>query len=502
MTLTKNLHPWANDGTQESDTTLTDTKRDTGWVGGDRPSKERFNRIQYDIDNDLNKIKAELPIPYSIDFPGLMEQILATGKWPSINFGFPHSGLNEFNYNYPTSTEALRALCVCFDPDTNYPRILALDETACRIDVHNPRSLNPSLEPSSNSGDLSVDLPSGSGQTWMANGMACDNDSVYVVFTDTNASPDTHQIQAWDISTWDVKTGWPATGTALPLTGGGTASDTRACNVIVSSSAATLAVIQTALAVSSSSTAILSIIDIDDGTINASGAGDAPTGGTYSASDSLASDGSYVYFTVRDLGTPDVYICSAAISDPTTGCGGTGYPLQVSGATRAHLCNIGSAIASCYGYSTDAEDDEVLRVHTSTDADMDVIYRGQSSYSTPVTNEKWLYSYPRAMCFDGINLWIYATSDIYGTGASDPVAGLIKFDVSKFLLNSPDTGLIRQLNDLAHGPFLINSRAVNIPSLGQSIVFDGRDVFCTWETTAGNLYSGRLYRLAKAILRS
>jgi hypothetical protein len=508
MTLTKNVHPWANDGTQESDTTLTNTKRDTGWVGGDRPSKERFNRIQYDIDNDLNQIKEEVPTSYStINSVAVQEAMISEQLW-YINLGVTSNAANEF-CSAGSSLRSYVELCSFFDPDTNSPMILALDQTTCKVYVIDPRALNPGYEPSIDSSDLlSDDLPSGSGQTWIPVSMACDNTYVYIIFRDTNASPDTYQIQSWDVATWDVNPGWASTGTALPVTGDPVYTSVRPSKVIVASSSK-LATLNCPATITANTTAAVSILDKTDGSIDASGAGDAPTGVTARPYGSIASDGINIYFMVYEASTPSCYLCTATIADPTAGTGGSDYPLQNSGAYYGLVCAIGGLVVSCYSttYASEDPSDLVIRTHKSTAADLDYIYRGQNPYSTPAEAQNYLYTRPLAMCFDGINIWIYCTNQLVDSGATYYRTGLLKIDAAKLLESNQDHSTFkRQLTDVAIGPFLINGRAARTNTSANtaymSIAFDGRDIFCNWDVEVSQTYSGRLYRLAKAILRS
>lgn len=497
MTLNKNLHPWAEDGVRESDETFTDEKRDIGWVGGDRPYRERFNRLQFETDNKLNKLVDESPPTYStISTVSIINQTLSTGRW-ATPWGMTHDGINLFG---GPGSEAYIDTCVYFDSDDN-PRVLALDQTSNVIHDFDPRASNPGLEPTGTpSGTLTDDLGGG---TWVATSMATDGVSVFVTFRNTAASPDQYYIQAWDIDTWTVKTYWPAAGRALPATGNPLNADTRPCTVIVAS-ASRLAVVQSATVISANTDPAISILLLSSGSITDSGAGDAPTGVSGQPCGTLCSDGLNIYFGVAHP-TLNTYVCTATIADPDVGVGGgAGYPLVHTGSYKVYLvsCGLDLVVSTYFDATAPADTDVVIRTHHYNTAALDEIVRGQNSHSTPLDADNYLLHSPRAICFDGLNVWIYGGNHIADALYTTHTAVLVKIDVGKFCQDLVVQN--RQLPDIVSGTFMLNGRATKAwgdDHAYSSILFDGRDIFSVFDTTTGQTYSGYIFRLPRAVLR-
>jgi hypothetical protein len=414
---------------------------------------------------------------------------ISTGIWPDA-WAMPQDAGNTISSG---AAKKIRDLAVIFNADGN-PRLLLMDETNTKIEVWDPRTLLAATDYST-SDALTDDLPSGGGEVWECISMCTDGTNVYGTFTDTNAAPDEHRLQAWIISSWDVKTGWPATGTALAGTGNGPlTSDCRDSKVIVADS--------THLAVSCGWTSVTAAGDpaiqlflMADGSAVRDGAGDCTLGGTYYPCEDLVSDGTNIFF-VASTGAA-VILCTATISDLTAGTGGAGYPLTLTGAgeTFARLCMINSdTLVSIVSGSTFAAGDDVLQTHTSTDATLVKYVCGQDSQAVPVPGgETLIYSDCWSLCFDGINLWALTNSD---NGAAAQLT-LVKTDVGQ--LNTLTT---RQWTDIGK-PYIPGD---NVGSLynGRYLkcVFDGRDIWVILDPRNTQDYSGSIYRLPLALLRS
>ena len=475
MTIDKFDYTWAESGSLG--TTPTDEKIQEGWVSGERPKHERFNLLQDRVEKKLNKIQREGLDSFYRDATDPQKMIM-TGLW-NESWGTMADSDNIISGG---ATKKYKSFASFFDAN-NDPRLIIADDTAGKFEVWDPRAM--SLLDTSDV--WSDDLPSGSGQTWECYSIITDGTYVYAAFTDTNASPDTHQIQAWNISTWDPHSGWAATGTALPGTGSLPAPGSQ----IIFASSTKIATANGWNTISSSASAAISIIDITDGSIDASGAGDANAGGTDFAYD-LCSDGTNVFF-ITDLGA-DQWICSCTIADPTTGSGGTNFPLQETTSSAAHVvaCGPNLMIALFEGHTT--QGDNVIRSFNATDADLDIINRGQNSFGTPVGDEDYIFTNPKWACFDGLNLWILGTLTIGATSSMS----LTKIDVAKF--PQIDTSIERSLNDVTTCSFIVAPDTESW-SIGRC-VFDGRDIWCLIEDTASATNSGKLFRLPLALYRN
>ena len=150
------------------------------------------------------------------------------------------------------------------------------------------------------------------GNVWAPVAIHCDADTCYVVWRDMTAQ--NNRLQAYNLSDWVVKTGWPATGLAL-WNDSGTLHNIS----LISANDTLLAVPNPTQAVSASSDPAVDFVSKAAGTVSASGAGDQTSG---TGPLRICSNGTYVF-------TAGGY--SIDISSPTSGCGGTNWPRTVTG---------------------------------------------------------------------------------------------------------------------------------------------------------------------------
>ncbi len=477
---------WAESG-DKTDPGMTDEKIAAGQVGGEYLYIERFNALQNRVETLLNSLVVER-------MNGLYEDAadknaMLTTKLFDESWGVTSDSANVISAG---ATKQLGDLAVYFDATTGAPRLMALDYAGNQISVYDARSL-ALLDTSS---DLSADLPSGGGETWHAVSMCTDGTHVYVGFIDTAAN--TYQIQSWLRSDWSVNTGWAATGTALPGSGAGSFGGVR----IGFASSTKLATVNSWNAVSAASSAAISIIDITDGTIDASGAGDCPTGDSAKAVSKFASDGTNIYFGAS--GSTSGYVCSATIANPQVGCGGSGYPYSMTTPAAGYpiapvACGAVVALGIYVG-SGWAATDSVIQSCTASAAFTGKITRGQNSAGTPVTGDKWVMRIVHDARFDGINLWLVGDIDNLSSGVSCCV---VKIDVAKLQANSL-SDVAPQLGDVASvfkiSPVNASSSSASLRPM--SIELDGRDIWVIKENRASQTDSGKIFRLPLAQLRS
>jgi hypothetical protein len=480
MTIEKVDGVWAETG--DRDETITAAKKTAGFVGGDQPEIEIWNQLIGRGDDMRNRIVEERLNSY-YDGATDHKNMLTTGLWDD-SWGTILGGANYVN-------AGKGFLCVFYNADSN-PRLLVTDGGAGNeiyLKTIDPRSL--SVE--STSHDISADLSTPTG-VWTAQSICTDGTHAYVVFTDGGNN---WRIHSWKISDWTENSGWTATGTALPGTGTKITSDTKNTKAIIASSTK-LAVSNVHNVISASTSAAISIVDISDGTITSSGAGDAPTGISAQATGGLCSDGTNVFFSVYD-GTNTAYLCSATIANPQAGCGGTNFPFQDSSTVIAHweLCSCGpQLIAAVARYTAiPSNTDTAIRVFDDSDADLDYVVFGQVTRTPTQSVDEWIYdgdSYP-SCTFDGLNLWINAlTTD----ASSDRQSVLLKIDVAKFsLLDRNDEKHLEQV--LSGGPFIVRPDLdVSSDSDRTDIAFDGRDIWVYLNSDSD------LRRLPLALLRN
>ncbi len=483
---------WANSGDTEEPT---DEKKDEGWVGGNRVPAEYLNFVENLVETRINELADRINTSNDGSTNAVTQSSIATGLWTD-----PWCLTSDTDNVIDGGDKAYTDVCAYFNADGE-PRLLVLDDEDTTIEIWNPRTLTSVIT----SNDLADDLPA-AGATWEVYSMCTDGTYAYVMARDTNASPDTHQIQAWEISesssNWTVRSGWAATGTALPGTGNGQSTRLRDGTIIVASSTK-LATSNHWTVITGSSAAAISIIDITDGTIDASGAGDC-SGTTRQVMGSIASDGTNIFFTAEDLSATNGFLCSATIADPTAGLGApASYPLDLSdywqgGMTTSCGTNMIVTFRSWDPGGVPNATDGFIRVHNSSDADLDYLVLGQDSQGTPVRGDDSHFAYCLDICFDGMFIWALVQVD-NGGGDNFAVLGL---DVTR--LSLLDTTSNRQLIDVTKGPYFIapdSAADYMATTQKQSCTSDGRDVWCIIEPRSGQTDSGKIFRLPQARFR-
>ena len=479
MTIEKIDGVWAETGSK--DTTITDAKKLTGFVGGDQPTNERFNQLFYRGDTATDRIIEERVNSYYDDATDA-QKMIATGLW-SDSWGLPSDDANIIDTG--SAHSKLRDLATFFNEDGE-PRVLIADNTYKKIYVYDPRTMIAATDYSESS-IMQTYLPGG---TWFIQSLCTDGTTVYATLKDTLPATDEYFIYAWNIETWTKKSGWPAAGTQLAP-----AANSKYCKGIIASSTR-IAVINTSTAITAAGDPVIEIVNISTGAIEADGAGNAPTGGGY-ADPCITSDGTNVYFGVYESSL--LYICSAGITLPSVDPGGNDF--GVSTTYDAHIgamVSAGDKIISYLNYASYATGDVVIMTHDAGDAFLDRITRGQDAQSTPIMGETYAYQISADAVFDGINVWAVVEVDLLSAGYN---MALLKIDVSRLSFEAT-LDVSRCIDDLGGSVFLFPHPHYVFSSPQQGMTFDGRDVWAIIDGVMSHTLSGKIARLPLALLRS
>jgi hypothetical protein len=323
---------------------------------------------------------------------------IAQGYWPSVNALHPYLGSNRFYYdNVPLAGMAVVSLphAVAAEfPEMTRRGIFVIGTTTNNpyAKVFDPISM---ISVTYAAADFTSGLPSGSGESWQCIDVCgIGSNEVVCLFRNTTPAPTyTYRLQAYALSeslgigTATVKSGWPATGTAMPGTGNVAAAG-HAHKVIVAS-ASRLAVANCHVATTST---CISIVNMSTGAITASGSGDATSSANRHPSGAITSDGSNVYFCTYDGGTDDVEADSAQIAAPGTGAVSSAFPLSIG----ANL-SLEQSFSACFDgnnvwFVKEGGDVAVIDIFSDALRTLD----GSSAFSGNVRN----------CCFDGVNVWI------------------------------------------------------------------------------------------------
>lgn len=474
------LDIWAETG--DKDPKFEPGKHASGWVGGDKPYIEGLNYLQNRVEEKINDLAVEgVSSAYDGATAAQVQSMLMTGQWDE-SWGVTNDENNTISGG---ATKEYTDMGLWFDADGG-PQLLVMDEGLTKIEVWDARL--KTLTDTSH--DLSTDIIAG---TWTAESMCTDGTYVYVTFYNGST---VHHLHAWKISDWSVHTGWAATGTVLPGTGPVVGGDKK---LITVANSAYLVTMNPWNSVTSASSAAISIINIATGVITASGAGDAPTADSAYTSGGICSDGTYVFFGAT--GSTSQYLCSASISSPATGCGGTGYPKTLAANVEISTlvqCGPTMFVSLQYDSSGPSYLDTVLETHTASNVTGDYLTLGRNTSTPQYDGSTYVLYQAFSAVFDGINIWIWGCIDNLASTAKSGV--LVKLDTGKLLQNDADE--TRQLSDLADVFMLPPDVDIRVNQNAGVVVFDGRDIWVNPEYRPSVTLSGKIHRLPLALLRS
>jgi photosystem II stability/assembly factor-like uncharacterized protein len=251
-----------------------------------------------------------------------------------------------------------------------------------------------------NTGEL-PGLPDVSPYNWNALHVMCDDQYAYVYFVSLDVSGVPIQMQCYDFETWTVRSGWPSTGVVVTAGMGTFYAGGPMAHIDEDTFA-----FCTYLTVSASTTAAVKVINKADGSIVGQGAGDAPAG-TYTKIMGICCDGNYIYGF-----TSDGYVCSIDPSSPSSGCGGSGWPLEIgNNGIRDIAC--GGGLVVTVG---DDNTKRLINVATPDNANIGRVYSGDLSKLKALGR----------LVYDGSVFWALGTREydinrhILAAGAAGP----------------------------------------------------------------------------------
>ena len=246
-------------------------------------------------------------------------------------------------------------------------------------------------------------LPSSSSEEWYATACCSDGRYVYVKFADSAANPaETHRVQCYDAwNDFAVRSGWPATGTALTGTGVPSIGDGIIC-----AGDSNVACINGWRSTSDSS--CVQIINKADGTISNSGRGDASSSATSYPTGAACWTGSEIVYALYDDPNTQIASCDISCSDP-------------------FLANMPQAISAAYVIQMVYTGE--IAVAVTEPGDVYGYFRDGQCWSYAVGPAGFVNG---GVSFDGINIW-YATIDASVGGTSPLHLYMDKLPAAAFL---------------------------------------------------------------------
>jgi hypothetical protein len=488
MTIERLEYEWAESGTKTP--APSDEKIQSGWVGGDRPSIEFLNFLANREEEKINDLidDHEMRNVYS---GSDQDGVIATQLWGVTNESWV---LTDDSDNVISVGDVSIVGLQAYHTATG-PRLLVLQRAsnANIIHVYNPRTLAV-IETSG----ILLGLDT-TGKTWEALEFCTDGTSVYVMFRDTTPANDTYLVQAYNISDWAVKTGWPATGTALSGSGTRGESWMRLGNIIVAN-ATHVATCNPWTNITANTDPAISYIAMSDGTLTGEGAGDATfANGDEEPTGAIASDGTYLYYGYYSAIGGNGFMASveiAQIGGTEVGCGGVNWPYTAV-ASRGPM-----AMQNCGGIIASSWEAAVIRIifSSAVRADHDIILEGTDANGA-AGNRRWNDD-AGALAFDGFNLWIRGH-----TAAGLEKNTLCKFDLGQLMLSSTvvatdELTFVDNTKVFIIAPkFTITEGDPKNHYLDCSIVSDGRDVWTVGDYRSSQTLSGKIYRVPKGTYR-
>lgn len=455
MSITK-IDEWAADVVGESDINGPKVETDSTYLARvpDGMTAERlpyptFNRILNDIHVKTNEHLSKGPKGWN---PSATIDTVLTGIHSSAAGGtFGYDSYNELDSGDSSDEFVDLALAVI----GGVRKILCLDWTTdLNVEIFDVDDMvydGPQAIPASS-------LPQDSGnEDWRPSAIVCDAESAYILWQDLGASSAYYcdsYVQAYQLSDWTVKTGWPATG--LFLYDNGTTQDPA--NMIFATSGL-LAIFDEEVNIAAATDRAVIFVDVTDGTEDSYGAGDVDDG----YPDKFCSNGEYIFLAT---GTR---IGSINISSPATGCGGTGWPRSVSG--NDGIGCLGNVVV---GLSSDV----AYVLHTSN-ANIATITPVDDTIVKNIGN----------VAVDGLNFWVRGKKTVAGTDR----------DCFVYRLNLHGLMQKNSTTPVAAADEIFECYAISLDdgTLQSGMVYDGDGIVGIQDFNG----DGRLWKLPKAVLR-
>jgi len=481
------LDEFASSGTK---TEPTESKIADGYSGGEQPAADEANWLFNVWTKKINEIaqKAD-PTPATVEMSNVIQKYYPPDStWSTMD--------DEQNKISLSTSKGYLDFAVYLN-SSGEKRIMALRSTDDRtIDIINPET----MAVVDTSDEIGTELPYSVINPWCPTAFCTDGTYIYVTFFDQD-DPANYRISAYNISDWSLKSGWPAEGAELPgtgLSGYSLATDGAYPGKIIFANETTLAVLCSWNAVTASNSGAVCFVSVDNTQSSFTagtdyGAGDAPTGDSVNGVNGITSDGTTVYYT--GWGTTNNYLCSVSIADPTSGGGGTGYPLTYSDAVPLDLIFTGRLLVTAL---TPAGDDAALYTCTP-----------ESAYGAELNKDssgRGRILRVGQLTFDGLNVWGRARS--YG-GASEYCEYLIKINVEACYDYNFGSAIVVMAGTIGDYTFSKYSFTPN-PDVDEAddaiegvsrIFFDGRDMWALHSMNYESEYDGLLRRLPLAAFR-
>jgi hypothetical protein len=364
--------PWADDVVDqedengpkvETDATFDDTKIGAGCTKQRFPYPT-FNRVMNRADNQIQSILGD---GIAMGEDGIDTEILEGRMSSACATSHGLSAANQYNIGSSTT---------CFSriwptKIAGVQKCLAID---ANIGVASIKTMFLYVIDAAFGTVETIDLSSGFSLSGNMTLRGICADGIYCYVTAMSDDGYAQQIQAFEMTTWNVRNGWSAGGTEI-----GNSYEMLHPDCLIIANSTYLALLQYRAGIYFINRSNGDVLKIDD---ISNFYGDQPLPHTRVNYSGICSNGTYLFYGA----TAGLY--SISIADPTIGCGGISWPYTTSGTIHSIACR-GDLVAVCHGGTSAIV--EVARVQNANYATITV------TGDTP---------YVHGVAFDDTSLWM------------------------------------------------------------------------------------------------
>jgi hypothetical protein len=455
-------------------------RKDSGWNGGEQPEAEYWNFLEEEDRDKLNEMIDDVN-PNTLFRPDLLPSGVdptstdfIRGLWPTGESGVIYGN------DTTLTVDAISELSdIAYTVESGLKKIIALDRATNRIYIVDVDTMTVDRNSGTN---LVAGLPSPTIGSWETNRLCTDGTHAYVTFRDFNfgtPSSTVYRLQAYSLSDWSVKSGWPSTGRALTGSGindsfGGHGFD----NNVIFATSTKLAVVQSWNSIASNLTEAVAIIDASDGSVLTEGAGNLPVGSLSFSMGGIVSDGTHVYYSFRELSPHRAGVAKALITDLTVGGTGSWPSVEDGPYAVTDVVYDGRSVTAAFADDADTYPSGAVSIVRTIQ-----ISNGVALCTVETPNDLPGGSDPNQLpldavrvVYDGTNLWVHGLQTWPGTiQGSDERNYIWKTNTINIVADFDIATVVEPWSQTSPKKFW-NGRQTTRFLLGP-MIFDGRDIW-------------------------
>lgn len=514
MTLKPFEKPWANSAASQDLLEPTDDNRADGWKRGYRVESNKWNYKIRELDLKVNDTIAERNLhPCDIDVSTIetystdiddYRKALSSGSflWDTCKtWGWSDDPNNVIEL---ASTYYQDIMPIWIDDEVYIAALSRRSANLGEIHIYNARSKSQ-LSYSGALSSIANALDTTGSQTYEPLSMCTDGIDFYVVFRDTNPSPDEYYVQSFSYDsstdTWSKKSLWPNNGLAI-----GSGAISYNPSIIISSSNGTdmnrVAIACTWEDLDTAPTDPgVRVVNTSNGTVVTSGCGGATTAANNKMMGGITCDGTSIYFTYYyDAGVNGYSRAASCGTNDATASGGL-LDCNLSNGNDGHRCN--NIIYLCddrliavndVDSGGQASGDNIMDyfdLSERADGPIESCYLGDLLGVTDSVWNRW-GEYIQSVTFDGDTLYVL-TTPTKEKNTPDYCLVVTAISINSISLQAGYSPNFDYFDYLDTRKFIIEptSSVAPVQAGWHSLCFDGRDLWVTYyfdSDTAHKIY--------------